>query len=163
MTIISKKLLKEEYINKRKSIRGIAQEQSVCKTTILNYLNKFNIKSRTPSEAILGNLNHYKGKSIHSSGYILIYAPNHPNKDCHNYVAEHRLVIEKHLGRYLTFEEVVHHKNGIKADNKMTNLMLFPNRKTHQRYHQMMYLFLNEMGLTEDYTVWVTATLLKRK
>jgi hypothetical protein len=77
------------------------------------------------------------GKYFDASGYVLIYKPNHPfpnqNK---NYVFEHRLVIEKHLGRYLKKSEVVHHINKIKSDNRITNLMLFKNSGYHMSFHQ---------------------------
>lgn len=67
------------------------------------------------------------GKTTHADGYIYIYSPNHPLKDHHNYVFEHRLVMEKKLGRFLTLLEHVHHINGNKTDNRIENLKVFTN------------------------------------
>ncbi len=64
------------------------------------------------------------GKTRHNSGYILVYQPNHPYRDKSNYIMEHRLAMEQILGRYLTRKEIVHHKNGIKDDNRPENLVL---------------------------------------
>lgn len=75
------------------------------------------------------------GKQKNSSGYILVYSPNHPFKSVNNNVLEHRLVMEKVIGRYLNNEEEIHHINGIKNDNRPENLRLFSSSSEHQRLH----------------------------
>jgi len=64
------------------------------------------------------------GKCKTTKGYIDIFKPEHPRARGGKYVLEHRLVMEKKLGRHLEPYEQVHHKNGIKDDNKIENLEL---------------------------------------
>jgi hypothetical protein len=79
------------------------------------------------------------GKTKNSAGYVMIYKPDHPN-NIGRYVSEHRLVMEKHIGRYLTHEEVIHHINGIITDNRIENLKLFSNDSEHAKFHHHSYL-----------------------
>jgi hypothetical protein len=71
------------------------------------------------------NPNWKGGRRIESSGYIEIYNPGHPKARNNRYIKEHRLVMEKSLGRYLTKDESVHHINGNKTDNDISNLELW--------------------------------------
>ena len=71
------------------------------------------------------------GRQSHGLGYVHILKPEHPNADNRGRILEHRLVMEKHLGRHLTADEVVHHINKNPSDNRVRNLKLFPNNGAH--------------------------------
>lgn len=74
------------------------------------------------------------GQTINTQGYILIRNVDHPNADTNGYVREHRLVLERHLDRYLEIDEVVHHVNGNKQDNRLENLEIM-SRFEHLKLH----------------------------
>ncbi len=77
----------------------------------------------------------WKGGKIIKEGYVLIYQPNHPfviKPGC-RYIYQHRLVVERQIGRYLLPTETVHHL-GEKDDNHPKMLMAFINKSAHQRF-----------------------------
>lgn len=71
------------------------------------------------------NKNWRGGRTYHKAGYVMVRAPGHPRARRHPYVFEHILVMEQELGRYLLTDETVHHRNGVRDDNRLTNLELW--------------------------------------
>jgi hypothetical protein len=63
-------------------------------------------------------------KIIKKGDYNYCIVKNHPNANKHYYVLHHRVVVENNIGRILTNDEIVHHINGDKHDNRMENLQL---------------------------------------
>lgn len=77
----------------------------------------------------------FKGGRIKNErGYVQILMHDHPfNK--RGYVREHRLVVEKQIGRYLLPKEAVHHR-GKKYDNRPHMLMAFSSQRAHNRFER---------------------------
>lgn len=68
-------------------------------------------------------------------GYIFTRIPEHPRANNNGYVPEQVLIMEKHIGRFLESDEIVHHINGIKDDNRLENLQLIKANE-HQSIHR---------------------------
>ena len=85
--------------------------------------------------SLKNNSNWKGGKTKYSDGYIVIKDPLHPFSDKNGYVREHRLIVEKSLNRFLDPQEVIHHINGKRDDNRLENLKLFKNDAEHNSFH----------------------------
>lgn len=118
------------------SCQEIAQslELPVSTETIRRRLVEQGIQ-RLPAKARSEHNYFWKGGRIQDEdGYWLVLSPDHPHKNSGGYVREHRLVMEKMIGRYLEPVEVVGHKNGCPWDNSSENLLLFPDNASHLRF-----------------------------
>ena len=73
-------------------------------------------------------------RKIRNDGYVQVYCPKHPMATKNGYVMEHILIMEKAICRYITRDEVVHHRNHNRSDNRIENLELMT-FKAHAALH----------------------------
>jgi len=131
---MTNRIVSQETRNKlSKSKKGIAT--SIKKGDKLSKKHRENISKALRGEK---SRNWKGGRYSDKFGYILIKNYIHPFRDKYNYVPEHRLVMEKLIGRYLKPKERVHHINSIKFDNRIENLKLFSNSGSHIAYHHQL-------------------------
>jgi hypothetical protein len=77
----------------------------------------------------------WKGGITYRGKYRMLYKPEHPFCTGQGYIPEHRLIMEKYLGRYLNPKERVHHINHDIKDNRIENLQLFKSNSEHSKHH----------------------------
>jgi hypothetical protein len=77
-----------------------------------------------PEDTPCLNPNNGRGFKM-KEGYKYLLDKRHPNASKAGYVAEHVSIMVKILNRPLDGKETVHHKNGIRDDNRIENLELW--------------------------------------
>jgi hypothetical protein len=90
-------------------------------------------------------LNGYGHTKYHNKGYVLTYAPRHPHAHKDGYIMLHTVLMEREIGRYLEPDEVVHHINHDRKDNRIENLRLM---KKHDHFSMHMKERYSKGGVT---------------
>lgn len=78
------------------------------------------------------------------NGYPQLYIPNHPNAGKDGWLAQHTVIMSEMIGRPIGKNESVHHKNGIKDDNRPENLELATRFHTKGQSVEDMIKFCRE-------------------
>lgn len=71
----------------------------------------------------------HHGNVVSQGDYLYVYLPEHPRADKKGYVRQHMLIWEQMTGKELPLGWHVHHLNGIKKDNRPSNLVGLPSKK----------------------------------
>lgn len=135
---IPRYFLTKKYLNEKLSIREIGNILNTTAQTIFRRMREFGIRFRSHNESVRlaykkhPNLtrrmergtNWRGGRSKTWEGYIQIYKPGYKSSRQNGYILEHRYIMSTHLGRFLTKNEIVHHKNKNRTDNRVANLSI---------------------------------------
>ena len=157
--ILDKDILYQLYVVEQKGTREIGKILGVSKYSVSKNLKLNNIEVRpsgyqtghSVSQEVRDKISKgNKGKLkprpkmqgmgsrfVDNNGYIRVYYPTHPHCDNGGNVREHVMLMEKKIGRLLEKDEVVHHINGNKQDNRIENLQLMT-RSEHMKLHNKL-------------------------
>lgn len=90
-----------------------------------------------------------KGWHMHPTGYKVLSGTGHPNANRAGTIMEHIKIMSDYLGRPLTKGENVHHKNGIRTDNRIENLELWTKRQPNGQ--RVSDLIENALEIINEY------------
>ena len=111
-----------------------AQRVGLNRTTVGRWAKRFGWKTQRSGPRSGPGHPEWKGGRRLQGRYWYVYSPEHPRCTKQRYVAEHRLVMERKLGRYLEPHEVVHHIDGSPTNNDPSNLIVFQTNAEHLRH-----------------------------
>ena len=93
--------------------------------------NRLIAKTRTNWNLSGANNPAWKGGIKKDQGYVYVMKKNHPKRNKAGYVKRANLIMEKMIGRMLKKDEMVHHRDGNRANDNPENLRLMK-RRPHQ-------------------------------
>jgi hypothetical protein len=111
--------------------RHTAQVLGLHPSTIERWATRFGWRSQRTGPRSGCQHPGWKGGRALVGRYWYVYRPDHPHATKHGRVAEHRLVYEAKIGRYLLPSEVCHHIDGNPSNNDPTNLQHFQTNGHH--------------------------------
>lgn len=144
-------------VAERWSRRALIEHFHVSQGTLANIMRRHGLSTKDRKRTYRGTQHHLwqGGRHLNTQGYWMVPAPEgHEHNGMtggRGYVLEHRLLMAQALGRPLERWEIVHHRNGDRQDNRLTNLELcLKGAKAHPPGQRV-----------EDVVEWATAMLAR--
>lgn len=112
---------------------------------------------KNPEKAGVNHPSWKGGRYIDAHGYVMVHIGQQENSSSkwEHYRKEHIVIMEKHIGRSLVKGEAVHHIDGNRQNNLLSNLYLANNathRDAHQSLQEIGYMLIRKGLITFDHT-----------
>lgn len=124
--VMERKTFIDEY-QEGSTIRDIARKHRTSQDVVRRVLDEGGVPRRGQPRGAK-HWGFKNGRATNSGGYVIVLVDETDQfssmRTSNGYVLEHRLVMARHLGRSLFANETVHHINGNRSDNKISNLEL---------------------------------------
>ena len=136
---------KELYYERNMTQTEVAKEMGVTQKIVYAFMRRNNLPARKAAKRYQrGESNAFwkGGRRVNEQGYVEIYMPEYEHTRSNGYVREHIYVAEQMIGRRMKFyglgnpdNEVVHHINGIRTDNRPENLLVLTQAEHSKLHH----------------------------
>lgn len=112
---------KKDYVQSYEKLLKDPERRNI----LIERLMKRRVKNGIPIDLPIKNVAPKGSGCLAKSGYKFIHKKGHPNANKQGSLAEHVYVMSENIGRPIKKQESVHHKNGIRDDNRIENLELW--------------------------------------
>ncbi len=138
--------IKKMYWDEKLSHREIAAVYGCARTLLNRYADRLGINGVKTSSRMTGDRNpkHKGGTVIGASGYLLLRVAKKESASCTRFI--HVNIAEKAIGRKLKINEVIHHINGDKLDNRNCNLLICT-----RAYHSWLTRMMSNLYLKDHF------------
>ena len=128
-----------DFSNKSKNPEGYSKLKDF--TNISHHMTKLN-KTMNPTRMTIETRTKLRKARLgtgNCNGYSKIYGRS-----------AHRVIMEELLGRPLTTEEVIHHRDGNRYNNIPENLVVFPTASDHAKFHFEFRWFIRQLKRIQE-------------
>jgi hypothetical protein len=127
------------YLEEKLTVEQIAEKLDCGTTTVWKHIYQFGLaldQEEQRQRKLARNAVRFADVRRKSGGDQFVKQAGHPLANKNGYVTEHRLTVERFIGRHVVKGEVIHHIDFDKQNNTIENLALLPNQAVHELVHR---------------------------